>query len=387
MHERRRAVAAGLAAVATIWLCQFLTVRYNYGGDWTALFKIGPMKSPPPFAAAEPHYAFKYSGNYDGQWYHLMAHDPFMSRGAASVIDAPVLRYRRILVSLLAWVVALGRDAWIDRAYFAVILGFVFAGVFWMTRLAAHRGVHPAWGLAFAIMPGTICSANSMTVDVALAALVAGFAWYAFTGSRWKLFVVLMAAALARETAFPLIGGYTLFLLWKRRFADAARAALSTLPALLWFAFLMRRAASLPVRDFMSWAPMSGWLQRVLHPVVYPVSASLTAVAVIFDYVALAGILWAFVAAARMTWRRRIVEETAGVYSLGLFSAFLNRGEMWEVVSYAAGRVLTPFLLITAIAEFSGGPWLALGPILLVDARLSLDLATQIVGVARGLLH
>src|SRR5712691_9775854 len=62
----------------------------------------GPMKSPPPFAAAEPHYAFKYSGSYDGQWYHLMAHDPFMSRGAASVIDAPVLRYRRILVSLLA---------------------------------------------------------------------------------------------------------------------------------------------------------------------------------------------------------------------------------------------------------------------------------------------
>jgi xanthine dehydrogenase YagR molybdenum-binding subunit len=57
----------------------------------------------------------------------------------------------------------------------------------------------------------------------ALAALVAGFAWYAFTGSRWKLFAVLMAAALTRETAFTLIGGYTLFLLWKRRFADAAR--------------------------------------------------------------------------------------------------------------------------------------------------------------------
>jgi hypothetical protein len=375
MHERRRAVAVGLAAAGIIWLWQFLTVRYNYGGDWTALFRIGPIASLPPFAASERHYMFPASDSFDGQWYHLMAHDPFMSRGAASVIDSPVFRYRRILVSLLAWMLALGRDAWIDRAYLAVILAFVFLGAFWMARVAAHRGVDPAWGLAFAIMPGTICSADSMTVDVALAALIAGFAWYAYTGSRWKLAIVLMCAALTREVAFPLIGGYTLFLLWKRRFADAAGAAASALPALLWFAFLMRHTASLPVRDYMSWIPMSGWLNRVLHPTV------------ILDYAALAGILWTFAAAARMTWTRRTVDEVAGVYSLGLFFAFLNGRQIWDSVGYGAGRVLTPFLLITAIAELSGGPWLALGPILLVDARLSLDLAPQIVGVARGLLH
>jgi hypothetical protein len=277
------------------------------------------------------------------------------------------------LVSLLAWMLALGNDAWIDRAYLTVILGFVFLGAFWMARVAAHRGMDPAWGLAFAIMPGTICSADSMTVDVALAALVAGFAWYAYTGSRSKIFMVLMAAALTREVAFPLIAGYTVFLLWRRRFADAAWAAASAVPALLWFAFLMRHTASLPVTDYMSWIPMSGWLQRVLHPVV------------LLDYAALAGILWTFITAARMTWTRRTVDELAGVYSLGLFFAFVNGSPIWESVGYGAGRVLTPFLLITAIAELSGGPWLAIGPILLVDARLGLDLAPQIVGVARGL--
>jgi len=374
MSERRRAVAVGVAAVAIIWLCQFLTVRYNYGGDWTALFRIGPIAALPPFAASEPHYVFPASESFDGQWYHLMAHDPFMSRGTASAIDDPVFR-RRILVSLLAWTLALGRDAWIDRAYFAVILGFVFAGAFWMARVASHRGVHPAWGLAFAILPGTIFSADTMTVDAALAALVAGFAWYAFTGSRRKVFIVLMAAALTREVALPLIGGYSLFLLWQRRFRDAMWVAASALPALLWFASLLPHTAGRPVEDFMSWIPMSGWVQRFLHPKV------------ILDYAALAGILWTFAAALRMTWTRRTVDEVAGVYSLGLFSAFVNGEQIWNSLSYGAGRVLTPFLLITAIAELSAGPWLALGPILLVDARIGLDLAPQIAGIARGLLH
>jgi len=374
MSERRRAIAVGVAAVAIIWLCQFLTVRYNYGGDWTALFRIGPIALLPPFAAAEPHYVFPASDSFDGQWYHLMAHDPFMSRGTASAIDDPVFR-RRILVSLLAWALALGRDAWIDRAYFAVILGFVFAGAFWMARVASHRGVHPAWGLAFAILPGTIFSADTMTVDAALAALVAGFAWYAFTGSRPKVFIVLMAAALAREVALPLIGGYSLFLIWQRRFRDAMWVAASALPALLWFASLMPHTAGRPVEDFMSWIPMSGWVQRFLHPKV------------ILDYAALAGILWTFAAALRMTWTRRTVDEVAGVYSLGLFSAFVNGEQIWNSLSYGAGRVLTPFLLITAIAELSAGPWLALGPILLVDARIGLNLAPQIAGIARGLLH
>jgi len=374
MSERRRAIAVGVAAVAIIWLCQFLTVRYNYGGDWTALFRIGPIALLPPFAAAEPHYVFPASDSFDGQWYHLIAHDPFMSRGTASAIDDPVFR-RRILVSLLAWALALGRDAWIDRAYFAVILGFVFAGAFWMARVASHRGVHPAWGLAFAILPGTIFSADTMTVDAALAALVAGFAWYAFTGSRRKVFIVLMAAALTREVALPLIGGYSLFLLWQRRFRDAMWVAASALPALLWFASLLPHTAGRPVEDFMSWIPMSGWVQRFLHPKV------------ILDYAALAGILWTFAAALRMTWTRRTVDELAGVYSLGVFSAFVNGEQIWNSLSYGAGRVLTPFLLITAIAELSAGPWLALGPILLVDARIGLDLAPQIAGIARGLLH
>ena len=90
----------------------------------------------------------------------------------------PPLRYRRILVPALAWALALGRDSAIHAAYLAVILGFVFLGVYWLARAIESRGRHPAWGLMFVIMPASLVSMDRMTVDVALAALTAGFVLY-----------------------------------------------------------------------------------------------------------------------------------------------------------------------------------------------------------------
>ena len=43
------------------------------------------------------------SPGYDGQVYHLIAHDPWMRRGSAEAIVYPTFRYQRILVPALAW--------------------------------------------------------------------------------------------------------------------------------------------------------------------------------------------------------------------------------------------------------------------------------------------
>ena len=89
-------------------------------------------------------------------------------------MDDPALRYRRILVPMLAWALALGRDSGIHAAYFATILGFVFLGVYWLARAMELGGRHPAWGLMFALTPAALVSMDRMTVDVALAAFAAG---------------------------------------------------------------------------------------------------------------------------------------------------------------------------------------------------------------------
>src|SRR5450631_297545 len=67
------------ATVAFAW--QALTVHYNYSGNWTALFGGGTLFAAPPDALNSEHiYRFPNSRGYDGQIYHIMAHDPFMVR-------------------------------------------------------------------------------------------------------------------------------------------------------------------------------------------------------------------------------------------------------------------------------------------------------------------
>ena len=237
----RRPAVLALAAVLGMWLWQFTTVHFNYGGDWTALFCTAPHWPRPLFLASETLYTFPAgSQGYDGQMYHFMAHDPWITRGAISGMDDPALRYRRILVPALAWAAALGRDSAVHAAYFAVILGFVFLGVYWLARAMDIHGQHPSWGLMFVLTPAALVSMDRMTIDIALAALTAGFALYCDDGPRWKLLPILACAALARETGFLLIAGYGIFLLSRRRLADFAWTAASALPAIGWFAYVTR---------------------------------------------------------------------------------------------------------------------------------------------------
>ena len=88
----RRPALLELVAVLGMWLWQSATVHFNYGGNWTALFSIAPDWPQPAFAASESLYKIPGSLGYDGQMYHLIAHDPWMMRGAVTAMDDPALR-------------------------------------------------------------------------------------------------------------------------------------------------------------------------------------------------------------------------------------------------------------------------------------------------------
>jgi hypothetical protein len=74
--EPRRAAAFGAIAVAGLFLWQFLTVHYNYGGNWTGLFCINTRTEVPPALEAEHLYTCAIPIGYDGSVFHLIAHDP-----------------------------------------------------------------------------------------------------------------------------------------------------------------------------------------------------------------------------------------------------------------------------------------------------------------------
>jgi len=93
-------------------------------------------RQPALSLAPEHPYEFAGAAGWDGQWYHAIAHDPLLRRGTAPFIDSARLRYRRILVPALAFLLAAGNDAFIDPAYRLTLLLFLALGAAWLARLA-----------------------------------------------------------------------------------------------------------------------------------------------------------------------------------------------------------------------------------------------------------
>src|SRR6516225_3503246 len=97
-------LAAGLGLA---W--QSTLVHKLYNGNWSALFYHGvygnSVPNDPAFAGT---YLFPADFGFDGQYYRVVAHDPFRTRDYLTFIERPVMRYRRILIPMLAYSFALG---------------------------------------------------------------------------------------------------------------------------------------------------------------------------------------------------------------------------------------------------------------------------------------
>src|SRR5215471_2616371 len=140
MAARRFCLILAMASALPLFAWQAFIARYTYGGNWTAFYFTGAKSPAPPSALAESIFVHPNSFGYDGQMYHYIAHDPVFRRGFAAMVDNPRVRYRRILVPALAYVLALGQDRAIDVAYFVVMWGFVVLGAYWLSRFGVeHR--------------------------------------------------------------------------------------------------------------------------------------------------------------------------------------------------------------------------------------------------------
>ena len=292
--SRDRAVFAGLLAVALAFAWQFLVVRYTFGGNWTAWFCTGGNVAQPEALAFEHLYRFAQSDGYDGQFYHYIAHDPLFRRGFDRYIDAPRLRYRRILIPALAFIISAGQDRWIDTALIALNLLCIFAGAYWLSRYARRYGHHPAWGALFLLVPAVLVSLDRLTADLALTALCVGFALYLSEKRAAELYMVLLLAPLARETGLLLTAAYCIVLLFERRGKAALIFATSAIPALAWFAFVQSHTVPYDSAGWFTPVPFAGVIDRMIHPVAYPFLPIVKWLAEIFDECALAGMLLAF---------------------------------------------------------------------------------------------
>ncbi len=262
--------------------------------------------------------------------------------GTEKYIDMPRLRYRRILLPALAWLLAAGSQAWIDAAYFGATALFVLLGAWWLSRYAVLMGRSPWWGAGFVAVPGVYVSLDRMTVDITMAALTVAFALYLRAGPDWKLYAVLVCAPLAKETGFLLVAACCLQALFQRKWSRTALLATAALPGLAWWIFVGMHTPEYP----MQWVqnPFQGAFEAMFHPERYPMRPRFI---VPVEYLAWLGLLLGIVMALARWSKQCALSIAAALFAV--LAAIVNFS-VWEEAE-AFGRVFTPLLLLLPLAQ------------------------------------
>src|SRR4051812_4304267 len=114
-RDRHICAAVALLAVLSVFAWTALRVHRRFENNWTGVFYSGKTFTLPPELTATTRRATAIG--YDGQFYRLLAHDPFLTKSYFRYVDSPRLRFRRYLVPLLAWLLVFGQEHLIEYAY------------------------------------------------------------------------------------------------------------------------------------------------------------------------------------------------------------------------------------------------------------------------------
>lgn len=386
---RRAALGVALTAflAATAWLV--LSVVGIYDGQVSGLFYTGSKTALPTVLAQSHTRRGNDETGYDAQFYHLIAHDPLIRRSFVSYIDNPRLRWRRIGLPGLAALLVAGSDRYVDYTYIGIQLGFVLLGAFWLGRYAQQQGRHPAWGLAFLLVPAVLVSLDRMTVDLPLAALCIGFVLYGTTLSRtdvkapWVLYAILIAAALVRETGMILVAAWCLHCALQRNWRSAVLGANCGIPTLAWWLYVHSRTP-IDGTPWLATYPFSGIIERTVQGIDAPLFTTWLRVTAGLEEVAIAGIWLALLIACVLAWTGSwgLVELTAILFVA--FSATLGKFDIWAS-AYATGRTMSPLLIMLGLLFLRGRSWAFALPLLLVLPRIALQYQAQLKLALQGI--
>lgn len=357
-------------------------VHNLYGGNWTSLFYHGYRSGLPNDTFFAGTYVFPDDLGFDGQYYRVIAHDPFMRRNWAQYIDSPTMRYRRILVPIVAYILAVGQQRYVDAGFIAAILLFLFFGVYWLGCFAVLFGGSAKWGWAFLLAPGVLAGLERGAVDTALTALTIGFALYLREQSRYRLLLVLLLAGLCRETGVLLILACAGSSLVRRNWPRLALSIASALPTLAWYAYVQMRNIGGTSQDLMR-LPLTDLLDNLIHHDPAYIKNGFYVVQLAY-YVAIFGTLLAFVLAIRYSFGCWKCPEGLALLAFTATGLLVQPPGLW-MQAYHFGRVLAPLLVLLALQYFPTGGRQWLLPALMVSPAILLVSLASAVRLVRHL--
>lgn len=401
MTESRR--AASLAAIAVLcaagWMA--LNTATLYRGNITGLYLTGATASLPQILDVGHTYRTNDPKGYDGQFYHLIAHDPLIRRGFRDYVDNPPLRWRRIGLPGLSALLAFGNDGLVDWVYMVLELVFVFLGSFWLSRYAMAQGYPAVAGLAFLAIPAVAVSIDRLTVDLPLAALCVGLASATLTRAEpqaiaspgrksaraderggWAVIVILGSAALFRETGMLMIAAWGLSMALRNDWRGAFAFIGTTLPAAAWWIYV----AIYTPRDGTAWLstyPYSGVIERVLGGTGEPTATLWLRAADLLENVAFAGICLALAIGFYFLWHRRTGWLEVAAILFTLFAAALGKADLWSS-TYATARTMSPLLIVLGLMALRDRRLVFAAPLALVLPRIALQYEAQLVAALKA---
>jgi hypothetical protein len=362
---------AGVAVISVFLAaaCQWTLVHAGFHGDWSALFCAGDQ-----FTHPNKMYLFPGPG-YDGQFYQVIAHDPLLIRGYDRFVDVPRLRYRRILVPGLAYVLAAGKARRIDWAYFVVCWSLAGLGAFCLAHLAMQEKRTLWWGLLFLVTPATLATIERMTVDISLTALTVA-CLLAARLQRWRLlWLALAASALSKETGVLVVIAVCIWLARQHRVWLGAVLSSSLLPAAAWYAYVQSRTGGeFPTSEFNFISAFFACLKIPLEAGMVPL---VLRAATVLSVIAL---LW-------MAIRSLALVFLNGFHDLplivcGLFGAFVLTFQSAPVWVDANGftRVYSPLMVSLVAGTWRHGFGQTLTAFALVTLPMGIQLSVHIAG-------
>jgi len=334
---------------------------------------------------------FEGSKGYDGQYYRVVAHDPWMQADTRQFVDGRH-RYDRILLPGAAWLLAFGQQRWIDTSYILLVLVSLFVGT-WFTAMWAMLENRAVWcGFGFLLLPGVVITLNRMTVDITEYACLAAALYFWRRSFRAGCWIAGAAAFLTRDLGLILIAALVGLSLLQRAWRRSALFAAAAIPAALWILYVGHTIKPLQVVRAPTlalipvWAlqtPLLGTFLAIVNPPNYPFVGWLKTVTQWLDGISIAGVaVAAFAAVAEIRRRPFRLESSLCILYAALFLMTSTRGFWNDTYSYP--RAFSPMLGLIAWQSVTNFRAWALLPWLCVLLRVCWQLGPQVIGIFRS---
>lgn len=333
-------------------------VIWDAGGDPLALARIGTR-----FSRGDP----RGTEGYDGQFVFYIAREP-RPDVVAERLDVPAYRYQRILLPLLARLLAAGDESRIP--WILAVLGVLShaAGTWAVAVLLRRLGVSPWYALVYGLWVGLILSVRLDLPEPLAFGLVAA-ALLAIADEKHEVGWVLYGLALfAKEITGVFAVAQGLTYLWHRQMRRTAGLSVVAFTPFVLFQLWLWHVFGTPgvgsggaMATPFEWIPLMGMLRIGAYSITY-----LLAYLVVFGPFLLFPAIWGVWMAGRRALRGEVEHFTIGVIlnvAVLFFLPFSTFREPGGLLRFAAGLVLA---LVLFAARFRYRKALRYLPLMLV---------------------